>query len=50
MRVVHCVFCGPGDDHSLASSCHVHQQYQSTSRVSVCGREDVYILHMIACK
>ena len=47
VRVVHCISCGSGDDHSLASNCHVHQHYQSTSKVSICGREGVYILHLI---
>ena len=42
--------CGSGEDHSLASNCHVHQQYQSTSRISICGREGVYFMHMIACR
>ena len=50
IRNVHGVACGAGDDHSLASKCHVNQQYKSTSRVLVCVREGVYNLHMIASK
>ena len=50
VRVVQCVCCGSGNDRALSSNYHVYQQYQSTSRVSACGRKGGYILRIIACK
>ena len=50
VTVVHCNSCGSGNDRALASICHIHQQHQSASRVSVCGRKSGYSLRVIACK
>ena len=50
VRVVHCICCGSGNDRALASNCHIHQQYQSTSRVPACGRKGGYILRIIALR
>ena len=50
VRVVQCICCGSGNDRALASNCHVHQQHQSTSRVSACGKKGGYTLRIIACK
>ena len=47
VRVVDCISCGSGNYRALASKCHLHQQYQSTSRVSACGRKGEYFLHLI---
>ena len=47
IRVVYCVSGGPGDDCPLATNCDVHQQHQSASRVSACGGESGYSLHII---
>ena len=47
VRIVHFISCGSGNDRALASNCHLHQQYQSTSRVSAGGKKGEYILHLI---
>ena len=47
VRVVHCISCSSGNDRALASNCHLHQQNQSMSRVSACGRKGEYIWHLV---
>ena len=48
--VVHSISCGSGNDRALASTFHLHRHYQSTSRISACGRKGEYILHLILCE